>query len=99
MCVCRYKRQTCQHIQAWGKLRHVRQQHQQRAALSAVATWAVTGQHYRRQLLLRCVCGWRVAAAEGVELLAAAAGAMRSVRQRQALLAWWQYVQDQVGPL
>jgi hypothetical protein len=35
---------------------------------------------------------------EGAELLAVAAGAMRSVRQRQALLAWWQYVQDQVGP-
>lgn len=75
----------------------MRQQQQQRTALSALTAWAVTGQHYRRRLLLRCVCGWRGAAAEGTNVLGAAAEAMRGLRQRQVVKAWWQYVQDQVG--
>jgi hypothetical protein len=85
-------------VRAWGKLRSVRQQHQQSAALSALHTWAVTQQHYRRQLLLRCVAGWRAVAAEGAQLAAAAAVAMRAFRQQQVVAAWWAFVQDQVRP-
>lgn len=98
VCVSRRKCHTCQHVRAWGKLRSVCQQRQQSAALSALRTWAMTRQHYRRQLLLRCVAGWRGAAAEGAQLVAAAARAMKAFRQQQVVAAWLGFVQDQVRP-
>lgn len=94
---CRCKRRTCRHIQAWGKLRAVRQQHQQRAALLALSSWACAGQHYRRQLVVRCLRGWRAVAVQATQWLAAAARALSGLRQHQVVVAWWQYVQDQVG--
>lgn len=93
----RHQRHTCAHIQAWGKLRAVRQQQQQAGALSALWTWSLTGQHYRRQLVVRCMKAWRAAAAEGAAVVAGVTGALRALRTHQVLAAWWGYVQEQVG--
>jgi len=98
--VClRYKRQTCRHIQAWGVLRAVRQRHQQARTLAALSTWALTGRHYRASLARRCLVAWREGCVLGAAAGAHAAVVLTGLRQQQVLRAWWQWVQDQVGPL
>lgn len=47
--------------------------------------------------MVRCLQDWRAAAVQGVQWLAAAAAALRGLRQHQVVAAWWKYVQDQVG--
>lgn len=93
----RYKRHTCRHIQACGVLRSLQHQQLQRAALSALHTSALTARHYRRQLLLRALWGWRDSVCAGALVASAAVGALRVLRQRHVVAAWWQWVQDQVG--
>lgn len=94
----RYKRQTCRHIRAWGVLRAMRQRHQQASALAALSTWALTGRHYRASLARRCLLAWREGCVLGAAAGAHAAVVLAGLRQQQLLRAWWQWVQDQVGP-
>jgi hypothetical protein len=93
----RHVRHTCCHIQAFGKLRQLRQRQQQQHAITALFNWALASKQYRRQLLLRVMSAWRgEAAAARQQLLEVRAAADGRLLWRM-LHAWRQHMEEQVG--